>query len=142
VPKRTQLVGALLVRDGAVLLGWRGPLRRSFPSCWDVIGGHVERGETLEQALFREVEEEVGVTPTRYARLASADVDDALRLTVYRVDAWSGGEPALRGDEHTELRWFPFEAACELTDLASPRYRTLFRGLSRARAVRPADPTR
>ena len=125
-----------------MLLGWRGPQRSSFPSCWDVIGGHVERGETLEQALLREVEEEVGVTPTRYARLASADVDAALRLTVYRVDAWHGGEPALRGDEHTQLQWFPFGAACELTDLASPHYRTLFRGLVRGSAARGAASTR
>jgi len=33
-----------------------------FPNCWDLIGGHVEEGETPEEALIREVKEELGIT--------------------------------------------------------------------------------
>lgn len=32
-----------------------------FPDHWDLIGGHVEEGETPEQALVREVKEELGM---------------------------------------------------------------------------------
>lgn len=32
-----------------------------FPDHWDLIGGHVEEGETPEQALVREVKEELGI---------------------------------------------------------------------------------
>jgi RimJ/RimL family protein N-acetyltransferase len=34
--------------------------RRLFPGIWDIVGGHVERGETPEQTLARELEEETG----------------------------------------------------------------------------------
>lgn len=33
-----------------------------FPNCWDLIGGHIEEGETPEEALIREVKEELGIT--------------------------------------------------------------------------------
>jgi 8-oxo-dGTP diphosphatase len=32
-----------------------------FPNCWDFFGGHVESGETPEQAMVREVKEELGI---------------------------------------------------------------------------------
>ena len=37
-----------------------------FPNCWDLIGGHVEEGETPEQALIREYKEELGLELTEY----------------------------------------------------------------------------
>ena len=53
-------VGAVLIHQGKVLLIKRGkePLRGR----WVVPGGTVEAGETLEQALVREVREETGLT--------------------------------------------------------------------------------
>jgi 8-oxo-dGTP diphosphatase len=52
-------VGAVLIHEGRVLLIKRGkePLRGR----WVVPGGTVEVGETLEQALVREVQEETGL---------------------------------------------------------------------------------
>jgi 8-oxo-dGTP pyrophosphatase MutT (NUDIX family) len=52
-----EMVGAVLVRDGTLLLGLRSPARRLCPNCWDTIGGHVEPGETVEETLRRELEE-------------------------------------------------------------------------------------
>lgn len=56
-------VNALIVDDGKVLLGLRGtikgkPLMESGK--WSLIGGFFEHGETLEQAIRREIREESG----------------------------------------------------------------------------------
>lgn len=52
-------VGAVLIHEGKALLARRGkdPLRGR----WVVPGGTVEAGETLEEALMREMEEETGL---------------------------------------------------------------------------------
>ncbi|MFF0339054.1 GNAT family N-acetyltransferase [Kribbella sp. NPDC004875] len=54
-------VGAL-IRDPQhrVYLQRRTADRRLLPGIWDIVGGHLEPGETPEQALAREVEEETG----------------------------------------------------------------------------------
>jgi 8-oxo-dGTP diphosphatase len=135
-------VGAILLYGERLLLGRRASHRRSHPDCWDIIGGHVQIGEALEQALVREVEEEIGVTPVDYEQLTSLQFDDGLEgvadLHIYCVRAWRGGAPTIRDNEHVELRWFTIESACELTNLASPEYRNVFRTTHSLTNARPA----
>ena len=58
---RRPVVGALIFdRQGRVLVHRRGPDLALLPNGWDVVGGHVETGETLLQALRREVTEKTG----------------------------------------------------------------------------------
>jgi len=127
------LVGALLWRRGRVLLGLRAAHKRLAPNCWDMLGGHVEAGETPEQALWRELREEAGIGPPVLApdehRAAPAGVlaelaFDGLVLRVYRIEAWDG-EPKVRGDEHRRLQWFAPTQAAALPDLADPRLREI-----------------
>lgn len=47
--------------DGRYLVLRRAPHNRYRPRCWDLPGGHVEPGETVEEALHREVAEETGL---------------------------------------------------------------------------------
>lgn len=58
-----QIAQALLFdRDGRLLIYLRDDKPTiPFPNHWDLFGGHVEAGETPEQALCRELQEEIGV---------------------------------------------------------------------------------
>lgn len=58
---RECVVGGLVKNeDGAIFVQKRSMDRKLFPGCWDIVGGHVEPGETLYDALAREIEEETG----------------------------------------------------------------------------------
>jgi 8-oxo-dGTP diphosphatase len=121
-------VGALLVDDeGRVLLGLRAPHKKAWPDHWDAIGGKIERGETPEQAMIREVREEIGVVPLAFQRLASVadprpDLYGASVATLYAVTAWAGGEPRNASDEHVRLEWFSEDQLASLNHLAGYDY--------------------
>jgi 8-oxo-dGTP diphosphatase len=122
-----QIVNGLLIRRRTVLLARRAPHRKAYPDLWSFPGGHVEPNETLDEALVRELREEIGITATRYTSLGPiAKVDDPATWFMYAIRGWDGGEPMMIGNEHTELRWFTLEAAATLHDLALEEYRRLF----------------
>jgi 8-oxo-dGTP diphosphatase len=50
---------AMVVRDSKILLGKRASGKLLYPDVWDLPGGHLEAGESPEQALIRELEEEL-----------------------------------------------------------------------------------
>ena len=131
-------VGALLVdAQGRILLGLRAPHKKAWPNHWDAIGGWVEPGETLSQAIIREVREEVGVTPTAFHELGSVDeprpdLHGAATATLFAVTAWTGGEPRNISNEHARIDWFSDEQLASLNDLAGydyPRFAKLARSL-------------
>ncbi len=103
-------VGAVLVRDGRVLL-----VRRASPpnqGMWAIPGGRVELGETLQQAAERELREETGVIaragePVYAFDFIQRDETGRVRFHYVIVDLWmeyvSGEVHA--GDDALEAGW-------------------------------------
>ena len=130
-PKSIDCAGGLILNHGRILLGLRAPASKIYPNVWDVFGGHVEGDETVEEALVRELGEELDITPTRFKFLATFSEPDPQRnghclYHIYKVTSWSGPGPRLRGAEHTEIRWHTLDEALAL-NLAASEYKTLFR---------------
>lgn len=109
---RVSVVGAALLRDARVLASRRtGPPR--LAGFWEFPGGKVEPGETDEQALVRELQEELGCEALIGERIGpDLLIGETAVLRVYLATLVSG-EPALR--DHDAHRWL---AAHELDDVA------------------------
>jgi len=97
-------VGILLRKDGRVLLGQR-PTDKAWPGWWELPGGKIEPGESVQQALVRELMEELGITVTASMPWVTYTHDypkTIVRLAFCKVTEWEG-EP--QGMEGQALAW-------------------------------------
>ncbi len=99
-----EVVAGILWRDGHYLATQRPP-QKAFSGYWEFPGGKVEEGESLDQALLRELWEElaVGVQEQRYWQTVEHCYPDRrVRVHFFHVIAFHG-EP--RGTEGQALQW-------------------------------------
>ena len=92
-------VGVVLRADGAVLLADR-PGARAYAGYWEFPGGKIEAGESVEQALARELAEELRITVTESVPWLLFDFDYPhayVRLHFRRVFDWRGAPTPLEG---------------------------------------------
>ena len=107
------VVGAA-IRDGERLLVARRSARMSNPLKWEFAGGKLEPGESPQQALVREIEEELGLIIEVGGFIARGEVALEARdiiLDIYEARI-TGGSLTLA--EHDESRWI---GAAELDTL-------------------------
>ena len=105
-------VGILIRADDALLLATR-PEGKPYAGYWEFPGGKLEAGETVEEALRRELHEELGITigAAEVWKVTEHDYPHALvRLHWCKVHAWAG-EFEMR--EGQQMRWqqLPLEVA-------------------------------
>jgi 8-oxo-dGTP diphosphatase len=121
-----EVVVALIIQSQRILLGLRSVTREYYPNVWDMFGGHVEPGEGREQTLARELEEELGITPTQWTYLETIHKpSEQLTMHLYLVTECSGRPVNRQPAEHDEIRWFTVAEATKL-HLADPIYPALF----------------
>lgn len=100
-----QVVAAVIVRDGLVLACRRNP-DRSAGGLWEFPGGKIEPGESPEDALVREIREELGVgivLGELIHRELTSTGDHVIDLSSYAAQL-TDTEPTASTD-HDLLRW-------------------------------------
>lgn len=114
--KSIDVVAAVIVREGKVLATQRG--HGEHAGGWEFPGGKIEAGETPEEAVVREIREELDVTVAVDSLLVVVDhdyelfhlhmfcflahvVDGALRLNEHRAAKWVDGSTI------GEVAWLP-----------------------------------
>jgi len=121
VPSRPVVcVGAVVVDDDRLLL-----IRRAQPPSagfWSVPGGRVEPGETLAQAVVRELAEETGLEGVCGSLLGWSEIlpdaavdglDEHLVILDFTVTLLEGTEPTA-GTDAGEARWVPLADVAEM----------------------------
>jgi mutator protein MutT len=132
-------VGAIIVDDdGRVFLAKRGPKAKNERGLWEFPGGSVEFGETLRDALAREIREEYGVT---------IEVGDLLTVTDHILPEenqhWVSpsyicrvieGEPAiLEPEKCSAIGWFALDEIPDALTKVTQHDLVLYREYRQAR---------
>lgn len=102
--KNIHVVGAVIIENGKILCAQRGP-QKTLPLKWEFPGGKIEENESPQEALMREINEEMN---------CKIEIGDKVEHTVYEYDfgivhlttyicKLIEGEPKLT--EHVSIKW-------------------------------------
>lgn len=125
MPERVVVVAAVITPPNAatrsdrplmpqtqVLLSKR-PEGKHLAGCWEFPGGQIEPGESAEEALIRELREELGIAvhaSTPWTSVTHQYLEKTVVLNVHRVTDWSG---VASGKEGQAIEWVPWHRVPE-----------------------------
>lgn len=99
------VTAAVIESDGHILIAKRRQGSR-FAGKWEFPGGKLEKGETPEQCLKRELQEELDITTDVGELVSSSEYsytpEWTIRLLAYRATVISG---VFNLNDHEEIRW-------------------------------------
>ena len=99
-----EVVAALIWHENKFLICQR-PTTKSCALLWEFVGGKVEPGETKEQALIRECQEELGITLSVgdvFTEVVHTYPDITVHLTLFHANIAQGTPQKL---EHNDIQW-------------------------------------
>ena len=102
-----RVVAAVIHNPQGEILIARRPLHKHQGGLWEFPGGKIEDGEEAADALIRELQEELGITPTSFRPLLTVEhhyPDKSVRLEVWRVTVFDG---QAHGAEGQPVAWVP-----------------------------------
>lgn len=108
-------VGAIAVDEGSILMVRRG--RGPAQGTWSVPGGRVEAGESLAEAVVRELAEETGLAGVCEGLVGWAErieADFHYVILDFTVTVMTDADP-VAGDDAAEARWVALSEVAELT---------------------------
>jgi 8-oxo-dGTP diphosphatase len=113
------VAAALIVRGGEVLIGQRRP-DQPMALLWEFPGGKIEAGESPEQALARELDEELGIRATIGPRVTRVRHNyrhgGAVDLQFFAVHEFAG---EIEGRIYQQVRWVRLEDLSDYEFLAA-----------------------
>ena len=109
---RTVRVVAAVLHAGNQVLACRRKPEKAAGGKWEFPGGKVEAGESAEEALQRELAEELSLENSSIGKLISRDTTTTARTSIDLACYWVKSETRpQRSTDHDELRW------CSVEDL-------------------------
>ncbi len=96
------VVAALINEKGEILLSTR-PQPKVYAGYWELPGGKVEAGETMTEALKRELLEELGIEPVNISEVECEEFSYPhanVRLHFFRCIGWKGQIKCKEGQEY------------------------------------------
>jgi 8-oxo-dGTP diphosphatase len=108
-PPDVEVAAAVLLKGNQFLLACR-PEGKVFAGYWEFPGGKLEAGESVRDALVRELWEEMGITVTRATPWLTRRFDyphAKVRIHFWRVTEWTGEIGSAAPLEHSAVAWQP-----------------------------------